>query len=758
MFFFSTSASAALGDVVQEPELLVLEGKLLARAKVRTDTGDPLLQPALDKLRAEAEAALAEGPFTVVNESTPPSGDPHDYTSVGPYWWPDPKQPDGLPYIRRDGEVNPDYHAFDNVPLSGMCSAVNTLALAWYFTAEERYAERAALLLRTFFLDEATRMNPNLNFGQAIPGRVVGRGIGIIDTTNLIDLTDSVLLLRRSEAWTPEDHAALQAWFGDYLKWLLESPNGKDERRQHNNHGTWYDAQVAAYALFVGQEDVARDVLSAVPENRIATHIKPDGSQPHELARTKSFSYSIFNLGGFFDMAALGRHVGVDLWQAEPADAGDLRDALDWLVEHTLGGKEWTHQQLGGVDATKLAPLLRRATHAYDEPHYGVLAANLEGKTPDERWVLLWPLPAAVDIAMVSSTYESGMGAPRLDIERMLIWAPGEDWTYSHHPHITFFNDEYYAIWSNGHRDEDAPGQRVMLAKSRDFANWTAPAPLVDSLPGKGDTELVLTAAGFHQHAGTLVAYFGQYEVDKTDTRLRAVTTTDGASWSAIRDMGIPVNPNHGPQPTRTDRLIICGNFTFPYTDDPSGLSGWNMTGIYPPDMAGISDDPASFWRVQERMGWPAGLCEGSFFQTDDGAIHMLLRSTGAGFKGRLWITESRDDGETWAPPVETPFSDSNTKFHFGRLPDGRFYYVGCPDTAGRRCPLVLSLSRDGKTFDQHYIIANEPYEMKKPGKHKGGEYGYPHTLIHDGHLCVIVSRQKEAVEVMRFPLAQVAE
>jgi hypothetical protein len=181
------------------------------------------------------------------------------------------------------------------------------------------------------------------------------------------------------------------------------------------------------------------------------------------------------------------------------------------------------------------------------------------------------------------------------------------------------------------------------------------------------------------------------------------------------------------------------------------------MTGIYPNDMAAtIYDDAESFWHVQARMGWPAGLCEGSFFQTDDGVLHMLMRTTGPGYAGKLWVTQSHGDGASWSPPQETAFTDNNTKFHFGRLPDGRFYYVGCPDPEprGARNPLVLSLSRDGVRFDQHYILAEEEYTQQRPGLHKGGLYGYPHTMIHGEHLVVIVSLRKEAVAALRVRVA----
>ncbi len=348
-------------------------------------------------------------------------------------------------------------------------------------------------------------------------------------------------------------------------------------------------------------------------------------------------------------------------------------------------------------------------------------------------------------------------GVKRPKVESVLIYQPTTGWTYSHHQSITFFKGRFYAIWSNGRQDEDAPGQRVLLASSADFKNWSTPRPLVDSVTDEKGVERVLTAAGFHQHDGTLVAYFGNYGPHKETTHLQAITTTDGEHWSVARESGIAINPNHPPQRTASGRLIISGNISFPWTDDPSGLTGWHMTGIYPASMATtIKDDPASFWQVAKNQGWNAALCEGSFYQTGDDVLHMLLRNAGRQHRQRLWLTESRDNGVTWSAPVETDFSDTDAKFHFGRLPDGRFYYVGNP-IGGGRTPLVLSLSRDGMKFEQHFILGDTHYEQRQKGRWKGGEYGYPHTLVHDGNLYVIVSRQKEAVEVLRVALSELA-
>lgn len=335
-----------------------------------------------------------------------------------------------------------------------------------------------------------------------------------------------------------------------------------------------------------------------------------------------------------------------------------------------------------------------------------------------------------------------------------MIYSPDKEWLYNHHASIIHFKDRFVAIWSNGMVDEDSPGQRVVYATSKDFKHWSALKTLAN--PGKvNDTLTVLTAAGLYRYKGTLVAYYGDYDKHRNNTHLWAKTSTDGEHWSEPLDMHLPVVPNHGPEVTNSGRLIISGNFTFPYTDDPHGLSGWKLSSFYP-DSLYKQDNPAMFYAPAAKSGLPP-LCEGSFFETDDKILHMLLRVTGKGWKGHLWLTESRDNGNSWSRPAEAPFSDNDSKFHFGRLPDKRFYYVGIPDTLHHydRNPLVLSLSADGKSFDKNYIIANELYHLKKEGLWKGGQYGYPHTIIYNGHMYVIISRQKEAIETLRFSLKQ---
>jgi len=362
------------------PRVFTLDARSLAETKRLVAVGAVELTPAMERLRSEADETLDAGPFSVIQKKhSPPSGDKHDYMSVGPYWWPDPDKLDGTPYIRRDGEVNPEWHRYDSVPMAAMCRAVETLALAHYLTEREAYGNHAAHLLRVWFIAPATRMNPHLQYGQAIPGRCTGRGIGIIDTAKLVRLVDAVGMLGGCKTWTKTDQAAMEKWFGEYLDWIVQSKYGRDEARTRNNHATWYDAQVAAFALFTRRADVARRVLNESTKRRIASQIEPDGRQPHELARTKSFGYSTMNLRGMFELAALAERVDVDLWNFRTDDGRGIRAALDWLIPYAVGEKTWEHRQIKEFHPAGFVALLRRAAAAYREPAYTARIAELQG-------------------------------------------------------------------------------------------------------------------------------------------------------------------------------------------------------------------------------------------------------------------------------------------------------------------------------------------------------------------------------------------
>ena len=352
---------------------ILLNADWLRKAKEAVQKKHPAFAAAYERLIKRADSSLTQGPFSVMNKTnTPPSGDKHDYMSQGAYWWPDPTKKDGLPYIRRDGERNPETlnNSTDVKEKGQMTGHVTTLSRAWFFSGKEKYAERAALLLRTWFLDPESRMNPHLEYGQAIPGRVEGRGIGIIDTASLTNIIDSACLLSTSDAWTEKDHQALQQWFRAYARWLLTSSHGKDERKTHNNHGAWYDVQVAAFSLFAGDNAVAEEILRTVGKNRIAKHIKPDGSQPHELARTRSFSYSVYNLMALTSLARLGEHTGLNLWQFQVENKAAIQAAVDYVGPFADPEKKWPHKQITEPRRIRLLLILRHAYLVYKDPKY----------------------------------------------------------------------------------------------------------------------------------------------------------------------------------------------------------------------------------------------------------------------------------------------------------------------------------------------------------------------------------------------------
>ena len=378
------------------PRVFILDADALVRAKERIAAGDESLQPALRALLDRADAALKEGPYSVMDkEIVPPSGDKHDYISLSGYWWPDPTKPDGKPYIRRDGETNPEYRQYDRPVRGEMTSAVETLGLAFFFTDRAEYANHAARLLRVWFLDEATRMNPHLRYGGFIPGTAPGRCYGICDTRCFVRLIDAVGMLQGSKAWTEKDQQGLVSWMRAYRTWLVESDLGKQEAGQPNNHGTHYDVQVVTYALFAGDTAAAKKQLTDYTMKRIASQIEPDGRQPWELKRTLSFGYSLGNLDGLFNAATLAEHVGLDLWRYETQDGRGIRKALDWVCRYADGTEPWPYQSLGGVPYRKLLPLLRRAAVKYDDPRYEALIDKLPGATPQEKVInLMYPKPA----------------------------------------------------------------------------------------------------------------------------------------------------------------------------------------------------------------------------------------------------------------------------------------------------------------------------------------------------------------------------
>ena len=350
-------------------------------------------QPALKRLLREADKLLKAEIHTVVEKTVnPPSNDKHDYMSLSTYYWPDPAKPDGLPYILRDGETNPEINIIpDKTNFQRMLEDLPVLALAYYYTDNEIYAKKATAVLRAWFLNPETRMNPNLNFAQAVKGKNTGTKSGIIDARDLVKLPDVMALLDGSSELTDQDKKAVQAWCAEFLEWLLGSKNGKEEMQSANNHGTWYDALAISLALYSGKNDKAQ-ALFANSFDRIRVQIEPQGMQPLELKRTKALSYSLFNLEGWFALAFLARSAGFtdsktgqDLWNYQTSDGRGIKKALEWILpfalSHELGVKEaaikFDYPQIKPVGKRDLYRLLAEAYALSGDIKYKELSQKL---------------------------------------------------------------------------------------------------------------------------------------------------------------------------------------------------------------------------------------------------------------------------------------------------------------------------------------------------------------------------------------------
>lgn len=323
-------------------------------ANVKQSLQDPFYSTAYQKLKSEADKLLDVQPLSVMlKEKTPGSGDKHDYMSQARYYWPDPSKPNGLPYISRDGVSNPELEKLDRNRLGNTAERITTLALAWYFSGEEKYAQKATELIRVWFFNKDTRMNPNLEYAQMIPGHNndKGRCYGVLDTYSFVEMLDAIKLLEQSKAFTPKDAKQLKTWFGKLLNWVLTSPQGIEEGRGVNNHSTAYDAQVIAFALYAGNVKVAQEIINALPAKRIFTQIEPDGRQPQELRRTLAFGYSQYNLSHLIDIFLMAQKIDIRIDNATSPDGRNFYKAMDFLAQYVgKNVKEWPYQQISEWD------------------------------------------------------------------------------------------------------------------------------------------------------------------------------------------------------------------------------------------------------------------------------------------------------------------------------------------------------------------------------------------------------------------------
>jgi hypothetical protein len=336
---------------------------------------------------AAADRYLEEVPVTVTASASPRSaGGPHDYFSEGDYWWPDPQNPGG-PYIQKDGMSNPGNFNDHRRALMRLSVQMPALTAAYTVTKERKYAKAAGRHTRAWFLSRSTRMTPALRYAQAIHGRVTGRGTGIIDTIHFVEVARALERLDGAPGWSRDEAAATRRWFADYLEWLTTDQYGKDERDATNNHATCWVMQVAAFSHLTGNGALMRDCRTRY-KTVLLQQMAADGGFPRELARTKPYGYSLFNLEAMATICQILSTPEDDLWSFELADGRGMRRAMAYMVPYIRDKKTWPKPPDVMYDANWPA---RQAS---------LLFAGVALKRPD--YLDLWSsLPADSDVEEV---------------------------------------------------------------------------------------------------------------------------------------------------------------------------------------------------------------------------------------------------------------------------------------------------------------------------------------------------------------------
>ena len=297
-----------------------------------------------DQILEEAAWAMQQEPITVTAETSPRSaGGKHDFFSEGDYWWPNPKSVDS-PYIQKDGMTNPDNFVAHRHAMIRFSKIIGALASAYKTTHDEKYIQQALKHCRAWFVDTATMMNPNLLYAQAIKGRFTGRGIGIIDTIQLMEVVQGLMAMISEKGADRETLLAIRNWFEKYLQWLTTHQYGKDEMNAANNHGTCWVMQVAAFARFTKDEKLMNFCRDRYKTVLLPNQMATDGSFPQELRRTKPFGYSIFNLDAMATICQILSDSYNDLWKYQTADGKSIRKGIEFLYPFVKDKSKWPYQ------------------------------------------------------------------------------------------------------------------------------------------------------------------------------------------------------------------------------------------------------------------------------------------------------------------------------------------------------------------------------------------------------------------------------
>ena len=323
--------------------LLIFQFSILPSSNLKANSG--YKKEIIDLLRNEiisrADKVLNEAPQTITMFVCKRSaGGIHDFYSEGDYWWPNPNEPEG-PYIQKDGMTNPDNFVDHRKAMIRLSRIVGSLASAYKITGDEKYVKQAFVHLKAWFVDSATRMNPSLLYSQAIKGRATGRGIGIIDTIQLMEVAQGIIEMQNAKCIDKQLLEAIISWFSDYLKWLTTHQYGKDEMNAKNNHGTCWIMQVASFAKLTNNTEILDFCRTRYKEVLLPDQMAADGSFPQELRRTKPYGYSLFNLDAMTMICLILSDEKNDLWNYKTSDGRSIRKGIEFLYPYIVDKSKW---------------------------------------------------------------------------------------------------------------------------------------------------------------------------------------------------------------------------------------------------------------------------------------------------------------------------------------------------------------------------------------------------------------------------------
>ena len=366
---------ANLTVVAQRPMVQYdMEGLEILKKNLEKKTTSKETLKEYQRLIKDANKMLTAKNPTVINKQiATPTGSKNDYLSISRYWWPDEKKKDGLPWIRKDGETNPDTQtdAVDRKRLGKMSKYIETLSLAYFFSEDEKYAKKGISIINTWFIDKATKMNPHLQYAQSVPGNPKSRRSGILDGRDIpVKVLDGITLISKSKQWKPEHTYGIDKWVMEYTLWLVYSDTGLKGAKQENNHGSWYNYQVAALAYYSGYNTILKNAINRT-KKLFDIQLNEEGGQEHELKRTRSYFYSCFNLDAITRTAIVAEKAGMPFWNYSSSENnGGISKALDFLMPAANGG-EWSYKTTKkGLELAYLAPVLKRISGRVDNEEY----------------------------------------------------------------------------------------------------------------------------------------------------------------------------------------------------------------------------------------------------------------------------------------------------------------------------------------------------------------------------------------------------